>query len=142
MISNLRYYLEECCLCENVNKTRENGFPVGTLDDVIIYFMHYSSFGEAKRKWIERCKRVNYNNLYFVMCERDGCEKEDILAFDKLNFKNKVVFTQKPMTEISCGYYIPGSEDGSQVMDLCKYKSKVTRKRWIDDFDYVSFLNG
>jgi len=27
------------------------------------------------------------------------------------------------------------------VMDLCKYKSKFTGRRWIDDYDYVGFLN-
>ena len=28
------------------------------------------------------------------------------------------------------------------VINLCDYQGKFTGKRWIDEFDYVSFLNG
>lgn len=27
------------------------------------------------------------------------------------------------------------------VIDLCMYEGKLTGKRWIDEYDYVGFLN-
>ena len=31
--------------------------------------------------------------------------------------------------------------DREQIRDLCQYKSRFTGKRWLDQFDYVTFLN-
>ena len=46
------------------------------------------------------------------------------------------------MPEIKCSYHISGSEQpNGDVMDLSKYKGKFTGRRWIDDYDYVGFLN-
>ena len=57
-------------------------------------------------------------------------------------YKHKLALTARPMPEIKCSYYISGSEQpNGDVMDLCKYKGKFTGRRWIDDYDYVGFLN-
>ena len=48
--------------------------------------MHYGTFEEAKLKWYERSKRVDYSNLYIVMTDRDGCTYEDMLEFDKIKY--------------------------------------------------------
>ena len=43
--------------------------------------------------------------------------------------------------EIKSAVCIPGSEEENHILDICKYKSKWTGRRWLDDFDYVAFLN-
>ncbi|MPN54610.1 hypothetical protein SDC9_202281 [bioreactor metagenome] len=45
------------------------------------------------------------------------------------------------MPEIDSAYYIKGSEQDGVVRDICQYKSAFSGRRWLDDFDYVSFLN-
>lgn len=139
---DMQYYLFECQLMQDMKKTNERGYPVGRLDDITIYFVHYSSFQSAKNKWEERIERINWNNMYFIMTQRDGCTKEQIIEFDRLPYKNKVSFTIKPYEEIKSAYFIENSlqEDG-EVMDLNLYRSKFTGVRVIDNFDYVGFLN-
>ena len=112
------------------------------LEDVRIYFVHYTSFDEAKAKWNERCGRVNMEKLYFMMTERDGCTDEQIKRFDELPYEHKVIFTRRQRDDIPSSFYIAGSEEeNGEVRDLCLYKSKFTGERWIDGFDYVGFLN-
>ena len=40
------------------------------------------------------------DNIYIVMVQKDGCTEQDILSFDKLKFKHKVIFTAKDMPNI------------------------------------------
>ena len=138
---NLRYYLS--CELKPFNQN-EYDYPIAKIDDVILYCLHYNSYDEVKEKWEKRKKRVNYDNLFFMMSERDGCTNQDILNFDKLPYKNKVVFVHKPMPEINSAYHIPGTgviENGQNcVLPLSEFK-KGENKRYIDDFDYISFLN-
>ena len=48
-------------------------WPVGMIDDVKVHFMHYKSFAEAKKKWLVRAKRLDFENLFVLMCEKNGC---------------------------------------------------------------------
>ena len=79
------------------------------------------------------------------MIERDGCTYEDILEFDKLAYKNKVVFVSKEMTEIKSAIHIPKDNETIngkiQVKNLLEYRNKLVGKRDIDMFDYIKFFN-
>ena len=46
-------------------------YPVGMLGDIPIYFMHYSTFEEAKRSWNKRVARINKSNLYVHVCSAE-----------------------------------------------------------------------
>ena len=59
-LENLDYYLKQAL----VEVESEKNYPVAKLDDITIYFMHYSSFDEAKTTWQKRVARINKNNLY------------------------------------------------------------------------------
>ena len=139
----LRYYTFECEIQENPEKTNLLNYPVGTLDDITIYFPYADSFEAAKSKWNERTKRINFDKLFFIMVQRDGCTREVIEEFDSLDYENKVLFTTQKYQNYKCAVYLPGmEEDEESITDLTRYKGKFTGKRHIDDFDYVSFLNG
>ena len=137
-LTNMDYYLHQDLFEIESDYT----YPVGVLGDITIYFRHYSSFDEAKKIWVKRSLRINKDNLYIILVQRDGCTSQIVEKFDKLPYKNKVALVSKPMPKIKCAYFIPDSEQSNdEVLDLCKYKNKFTGKRWIDDFDYVEFLN-
>lgn len=141
-VSQLKHYLYDCEIQVDAESSAECGYPVGKLDDINVYFTHYESFEQAKEKWEERLKRLNMDNLYIVMVERDGCSKQDILSFDNLKYKHKVIFTAKEYPQFHSAYYIPGCEENAcNVKNLCDYQSKFTGKRWLDEFDWLSFLN-
>lgn len=137
-LENLDYYLQQSL----VEIQSDQGYPVGKIDDITIYFMHYSTFDEAKRIWEKRTLRINKNNLYVILVQQNSCTEDLLKRFENLSYEHKVALTAKPMQNIECSYHIPGSEQpNGDVMDLCQYKGKFTGRRWIDDFDYVGFLN-
>lgn len=129
-------------MVESRAETLKRGYPVGSLDDIRLYFMHYQNFELARNKWYERCKRIQWNNLFFIMVQRDGCTERELKLFDEYPSCHKALFVTRPRTDIKCSYYIPGTSKNGEVIDLNLYKGKFTGKRWIDDFDYVHFLNG
>lgn len=119
-------------------------YPIGRLDDITIYGQHYKDFDELKYKWDERKKRMNWDNTFVFMIERDGCTYQDLLDFDKLPYKNKVVFTQKKYKDIKSCMVLPNSydEENKNVNNLLQYKSSFSILETIDEFDYVRFFNG
>ena len=115
-------------------------YPIGDLYGTEIHFMHYKTFDEAVYKWREICRRINKDSLYLIMTDRDGCTLEDMKAFDDLDYRNKVLFTNKKYPEIKCAFYVKGFENEKSVGQL-QTKMSITGKRYIDQFDYVEFLN-
>ncbi len=134
---NLKWYMEQ----ELVEIKGEKGCPAGMLGDVKIHFVHYDTFEEGVQKWEERKERINWDNLLLIGSERDGCTYETIQRFDKLPYKNKLILTHVRYPEISSAYCIGGFEEKEELGMVLNYKERFFRRRYLDDFDYVSFLN-
>ncbi|MGQ0285636.1 DUF1919 domain-containing protein [Pasteurellaceae bacterium 22721_9_1] len=118
----------------------EKGYPVGKLADLTIHFMHYHSEQEAAKKWQERTARMNLDNLFILMTDRDGCTYEDLVEFDRLPFANKVVFTYKDYPELKSAVKISGFSELGMVGDLFE-NTGLFGKRYYDQFDYVEWFN-
>ncbi|MCW6681985.1 DUF1919 domain-containing protein [Aerococcaceae bacterium NML160702] len=120
-------------------------YPIVRIDDIVVNCVHYKSMEEFQDKWNARAKRIQWDNLYVMMMERDGCTYEDLCEFDELPYEHKVVFVHKPMPEIRSAVYIEGTEvygEATHKVDgLTTYQGKLTGKRMIDKWDYISFLN-
>ena len=138
MAENLRWYMEQKI---TQAETKED-YPVGFLGDVEIRFIHYSTFEEAVWKWEERKKRINWDNLFIAGAERDGCTYETIRRFQQLPYKNKVIFTHVRYPEFPSAYYIKGFEEEKEVGVITFFKEQFFKRQYLDDFDYVRFLNG
>ena len=116
-------------------------YPIGILGDVRIYFQHYESEEEARNKWNERKRRINYNNLFILFSDRDGCTKDDLIKFDELPYKNKIVFTNREYTDIKSAFYIRGFEKEQSVGMCMAFMSEWSYKKYFDQFDAVSWFN-
>ncbi len=140
--THLAEYLESDV--EEVKDTKLT-YPVGKIrymdDEVRIYFIHYKTFEEARSKWNERKRRVNFDNLYIVQQFLDA-SVEDIHNFDRIPHKNKLLITSKNLTNSAnvvelalCNgkTYQPG--------EILLYKGAFALRRHMDDIDYISFLN-
>ena len=138
LLSNLKQYMET-----PLKFTSEEGiqYPIGLLDDVKIYFQHYKSEDEALKKWNERKKRINYDNLFILFKENGKCTKDDLSSFDKLSFRNKIVFTHQPYAEIESSFYIAGFEDDGKVGDCFAFMPDKPYMKYYDQFDYVKWFN-
>ena len=122
----------------------EKPYPVAKLADLKVHFMHYRNSQEAEQKWLARSARMNLDNLFIMMTDKDdaqGMAYEDLVAFDQLPFKNKVVFTRKPYPEFKSAFYIKGFEKQNQVGDLFTF-SGWNGVKYYDQFDYVAWFNG
>ena len=137
-LEGLDYYLN-CDLVEVVDE--KYNYPLGALDEIIIHFMHYNNFEEARNIWGLRLERFNKENLFIMMTDRDGCTDEIIRRFQNLSYKHKVIFTHKPYPEIKSAVYIKGFENKLQVGDLFKFKSYLAINKYYDAFDYVKWFN-
>lgn len=136
-LKNLDYYLEEELL-----EYRDSNFnyPVGKLNDIKIYFQHYESFEKAKESWDIRKKRIQKDNIFIIFTDRDGCEYEDLIEFDNLQYKNKVVFTNRKYNKINSSYYIKGFEKEKSIGIITDYEN-IFAKRYIDQFNYIFWFN-
>lgn len=122
--------------------TREKGYPVGSLGDIKIYFVHYHTWEDAKEKWEKRYLRINKDNLFIMMSERDGCTYEDLIIFDHLPYNNKIVLTHRKYPEIRSAVYISGFENENQLGDVFRMRKVFSLTKYYDEFDFVEWLNG
>lgn len=125
---------------ENVTPINST-YPIGSLNGVKIHFLHYKSFEEAAKAWNRRIKRLNYENMYVVLIEREGCTYEDLLRFDNLSFGHKIALTHRDYNDIKCSYKVPGYENSKEVGILTDWDGFMG-KRLYDCFDWVNWLNG
>ena len=134
-----QYYLEQSITFVDEPGVRH---PVGRLDDIKIWFTHYSSQEQALEKWNERAARLDYENLFILMSDRDGCTYQDLADFDALPYKNKIVFTHVPYPEFRSAYYLKGWEREECVGECYQFVNGYSGKKHYDAFDYVAWFNG
>lgn len=137
MVRNLRWYMEQ----EMVEVEGGSICPVGMLGDIKIHFIHYASFEEEANKWSERKKRMNWEKLFIVGSEKDGCTYETIEEFEELPYKNKVIFTHIEYPEFSSAFCIKGFENRDELGTITLFKDQGLKRRFLDDFDYVQYIN-
>ena len=123
-------------------------YPVGKLiakdaehRDITIHFQHYSSFEEAKKKWIERYSRVNWDNIYYIWEFYDTLyDHQHLYEFDALNVDHKILLTHRKFDRLNNAFVVTCYQDDQPVAKILQYNG-LTGRRFLDEFDYVSFLN-
>lgn len=110
--------------------------------DVKIFFQHYKTEQEAIEKWQSRSERINKEKIRVIMVQRGKCCYDDLMNFELLPYEHKVCFTYKEYPEFKSTYYIKGFEKKKAVGDLFGFESLLSLKKYYDQFDMASFLNG
>lgn len=136
-VEKLEYYIKQEIVFAD---EKDYDYPIGFLDDVKIHFMHYENKEEAKTTWEKRRSRINYDNLFIMMTDRDGCTENIIDRFNKLPYKNKVIFTNKKYEQYPAAFHIKGFENDSNVGQLNEFSNSFGKK-YYDQFDYVKWFN-
>ena len=113
--------------------------PTARLGGGTVIFTHYNTEQQAKQKWDERRQRINYDNLY-VMTNDRGVSEEDILNFEKIQCKNKVIFTSKQRNTPHALFL--KDFQGKKGVAWSFERDSWTGSRYFERvFDYVGFLN-
>ncbi len=138
LAGNPKWYMEQKLIQGN---SEAEEYPVGLLGDIKINFIHYQTFEEAVEKWEKRKKRIEWDNLFIIGTERDGCTYNTLRRFEELPYKSKIIFTHVKYPEFSSAYYIRGFEKRGELGIITNFKEQFWRRRYMEDFDYVAFLN-
>lgn len=103
-----------------------------------VVFTHYANFEEGYKKWKQRVERLDLNKIV-VLLESPYVSPEIIDAFSQIKYKKAII--SKPIQDAP-DYYVPlDIYDNWHPGKVLEYKSLFSFKRWVDDWDYISFLN-
>lgn len=120
---------------------RDESYPVAKLGDIELFFVHYKSNDEVREAWNRRLARINWDDIFVLMTDQDGCTDKVLYDFDSLPYMNKVVFTHIPHPDIKSSVYIPGFENKNEVGNCDAFVNSWSGKKYFDTFDYVSWFN-
>ena len=139
---HLTYYMQidRFEVCTDPKTVGNVSYPVAFLDDILLFLVHYDSVEEAEKAWNRRKQRVNWENIVIFTTDRDGMTEDLKDRFEMLPYR-KVLFTHLPDDKHPHAFYIRGYEEEKSVGIITDHDS-WDGKRPIDQFDYVSFLNG
>ncbi len=143
-LKNINYYLD--CTMKDIT-CADDKWPVAKLGDITLQLVHYRSVSEAQEAWNRRRKRIVWDNIFVIMNDRNGCTEDNLKEFEKINFRKAFLTCNKAWVEkYKCAYYISKSEvngeNAGKVRTITGYIPKWGFHRLVDEFDYVSFLNG
>jgi len=144
--TNLKQYVE----CDIVETTRSEGdYPTGLLlgekvglRNLTVVFVHYPDFEHAKVKWIERRKRIHFDNIY-IMADKFGCTQETIDRFEALPYKNKMLYSDVAFPGHP-DVFVPScytKKNHKGVRGEISFFKGLSGLRYTDEFDWISFLN-
>ena len=110
------------------------------IPDITLFFNHDKEPETAREKWERRKSRIVRDNLYIMLYYLDGITEDQLKKLESVPCKNKVVFTAKPLSEISWSVFIkPNLKHHYPFSYLEKDAFGV---RYIEKkFDFVTFLN-
>lgn len=115
--------------------------PCAALDDITVHFTHYSDPDQAVQKWRERAERLDRNNLFVVLLERDGLTREDILALRDLPVRGLLVFTRKEYPDIPYALKCPILDENGEVGNLLAISPWDGLRGYERYFDFVKWFN-
>lgn len=115
--------------------------PVAKLGDITIYFNHYKTNEEAKKKWNSRKRRINYDNLFLIMYDKDGLTKDDFKKLEKVKCRGKIVISNRKYKDIDYVIKIPANMDKIETRYRLNVNRFTGKRKFEEKFNYVKWLN-
>lgn len=109
-------------------------YPIGIIDgEIEIHFLHYQSEIEAREKWLRRISRFEKSvaagaEIYFKLCDCEGCSSEHLTRFHALPFAHKLSIGLQVFNDTS-HIYVPKlrNKTGTALVDGAKlFKKRYT----------------
>lgn len=119
----------------------EYNHPVARLGDITIYFNHYKTNEEAKNSWDIRKKRINYDNLFLIMYDKDGLTEEDLKKIKTIKCRGKIVISNKKYSSIDYVIRIPVNMDNIEARYRLNINKWTGKRKFEEKFNYVKWLN-
>ena len=110
-VQNLHYYINL-----EIEMYWEEEYPIGILDDVTVYFMHYGSCHEAKMNWDKRKKRINWDKIIILATDMEGFNDNVWEEWNKIPYP-KMLFTSRERKSLGT-VYLKKYRNSEHVPDL------------------------
>lgn len=110
-VLNMKYYVNL-----ELKMKWEEEYPVGLLDDVKIYFMHYQTCSEAKESWDKRKQRILWDKIIVLTTDMEGFDEETYNQWTRINYP-KILFTATKREEKGTIFFSKYKSEG-KVKDL------------------------
>ena len=137
-VLNLDYYLSQpLVFFENPGYA----CPCAYADDITIHFTHYHSAREAEEKWRERSKRINRENLFIFMSERDGITKEELMQLNAVKARGIIAFTAHDYPDLPYTQYIEKYASNGEIGNILEKNWATGRREYEKYFDFVKWFN-
>lgn len=122
-----------------------------SIPNIRINFVHYKTFEQGRKKWNERKKRINRENLYVIMCDIDNTyeqdynkvgyvSEEDLKKFENFKCNNKALLTRNQNNSKEYAYYIKPQYNKKYPL-VYMNRDIIGLNEFEKKFDFVSFLN-
>lgn len=122
-------------------KHPEYDFPCAHLGDITLHFTHYHTEEEAAQKWVERSARIDRDNLFVFLEERDGLTREDMLRLGSIHARGLVVFTANAYPDIPYALQIPKYASDGEVGNILSKSHWDDSREYEKYFDFVRWFN-
>lgn len=137
-VLNMEYYLNEKFVFYT---DPQYSCPCAHLDDIDIHFTHYHTEQEAENKWQDRVKRIQKENIFIFLEERDGLTKEEILKLSTLKVKGIVVFTANEYEDIPYAVFIKKYQRQGEIGNILKRSLIDDAREYECYFDFPKWFN-
>lgn len=143
-VYNLRHYIdteltfisiEESKYCSKISQSNRS-IPIGVIDDVEIFFLHYHSKEEAYEKWNRRKARIHWDNIYYKMSEQNMCTVEHLKKFDNLPTEKKFVFVSQDYQLQSQIVFKDWLGRGEVLNDTTNFRRYINIINWLNGCSY------
>lgn len=137
LLKNIKNYMAErmSFLKYEYWESMKREIPIAMLGDVRINLVHYDTYEEGEKKWYQRVKRINWNNLFVMMAT---FSKEITEEFNMLPFQKKICFvpfeSDKPSVHT---IYKNGVSDGIMLKQFVNAMADGS----YPDYDVIHLLN-
>ena len=114
-------------------RAAHRNYPLGTIEDIEIHFMHYPTLEAALEKWNRRKARINWNRLKLKFSmDKDFATAEHLKTFEALPHRDKVSFSRSDFAWAASNVVVPGYD----------FDATVTFRRSLSVFNLCGWLNG
>ena len=115
----------------------------GLMNPVRIDFMHYSSFENAKEKWDERSKRINWDNIYVLSTitykrEIESISDNLIKNWNNISYKKVMLVNKRYGFN---GEFVVNKPEKTEEYAWLLAKSEEGWGQEFNQFDFIKFLH-
>ncbi len=137
-LENPKHYLSIEPQFIQIGKT----FPVGLIDDVEINFVHYKTDQDALTSWNKRKNRIVWDNIYIIATDHDGLYLPEMLErFDKLPYKNKIMFTAHNYPQYPWAIQVPQFKKRNNVRIMTAFANMRGQRYYETCFDIAEWIH-